>query len=159
MRSASSAFVLGLLVLGLPSRPALPATPTASFGVSATVQATCLVSASAGTLGTYAGAMLNPAATVSVNCTNPTPYNISLDVSAANSAAAPTRTTTETDSTLPRHTLVSNFHEVINRGRMVDADTVAGVGNSSVQVVAVDGKISAREHLGAPDTITVTIIY
>jgi hypothetical protein len=42
---------------------------------------------------------------------------------------------------------------------MVDADTVAGVGNSSVQVVAVDGKISAREHLGAPDTITVTIIY
>ena len=85
--SASSAFALGLLVLWLPSRPALAATPTASFGVSAMVQATCVVSASDAKFGTYAEAMVKATSTVSVSCTNSTPYNISLSASPASDAA------------------------------------------------------------------------
>ena len=91
VKSASSALVPGLLVLCLPSRPALPATPTASFGVSAIVQATCVVSASGVKFGTYAEAMAKATSTVSIHCTNSTSYNIGVSASPANGAAVATR--------------------------------------------------------------------
>jgi spore coat protein U-like protein len=161
-KSISSALALGLLVSGQPSRPASAATPTASFGVSAIVQATCLVSASAVTLGTYAPAIANATPTVSINCTNPTPYNISLSPEPADSAALAARTMVETGSTLLSYVVTSNSQKVVNQGPMVDTHTVAGAGVRSAQVLAVQGKISAGEQVPAnvyADTITVTIIY
>jgi spore coat protein U-like protein len=45
----------GALALGLPSSPAVAATATTTFQVTATVQATCLISAATLAFGTYTG--------------------------------------------------------------------------------------------------------
>jgi spore coat protein U-like protein len=159
--SASSAFALGLLVLCLPSRPALAATPATSFGVSAVVEATCLVSASAVTFGTYADAIAHATSNVSVNCTNFTPYNISLSADPANGSAA-WPAMAATDSALLRHALTTNTHGVVIRGWMLDTDAVAGSGNGSAQVLVTHRDVLAGEHVAASagaDAITVTIVY
>jgi|GEM_PF-6331826 spore coat protein U-like protein len=70
---------LGFLSLLLVAMPAFAATATASFSVTATVQATCEVSAPATASKAYTAATTaNAASNVSVTCTNPTPYNVSL---------------------------------------------------------------------------------
>jgi spore coat protein U-like protein len=162
VKSISSAFALGLMVSSLTSRPALAATPTASFGVSAIVQATCLVSASGVPFETYADAIPNAASTVSVNCTNATPYNISLSSSPSNSAATASTTMAATDSALLRYALASNSHKGVTRGWTLDTDTVAGTGNGSAKVFVVQRNTFAGEHVAAnayAGTITLTIIY
>ena len=154
----------------------------ASFGVSATVQATCLVSAPSVTFAIHTGAMLNATSTVSVNCTNSTPYSISLSAGSPNGAAVATRRTTETDSALLIYALAPNsqevvtqgrmvdtdtaggtgVQEVVTQGRMVDTDTAGGTGNGSAQVLADLGKFSAERHVTAgayADTIAVTVIF
>jgi spore coat protein U-like protein len=79
MKYAIFAFVLGFLVLDLAAKPALAATSTTSFGVSATVlAASCQASAPPTASGAYAAVRANAASNVSVTCTNPTPYNVNL---------------------------------------------------------------------------------
>ena len=134
----------------------------ASFGVSATVQATCLVSAPSVTFAIHTGAMLNATSTVSVNCTNSTPYSISLSAGSPNGAAVATRRTTESDSALLIYALAPNSQEVVTQGRMVDTDTAGGIGNGFTQVLADLGKFSAERHVAAgayADTIAVTVIF
>jgi spore coat protein U-like protein len=80
-------FALTLLVLCVPLGRAPAATPTASFGVSAMVQDTCLVSASDVKFTTYAEAMVKAISVVSVKCTNSTPYNIGLSTGQGNDGA------------------------------------------------------------------------
>lgn len=158
---ASSAFVLGLLVSGLTSKPARATTPAATFGVSAMVQATCLVSVSAVTFGNYADAMANATTAVSVNCTHSTPYNVSLSASSENSPGLGIRKLA-TDSALLSYALTSNSQKVVNRASTADIDTVGDAGNGSTQAIAVRGRISGEEHAVADpylDTITVIIVY
>lgn len=87
VKSVSSALALGLLVSGAPSRLAPAATPAASFGVSAIVQDTCLVSTSDVKVSTHAEEMAKAIFAVSVKCTNFTPYNIGMSVSPVNDSA------------------------------------------------------------------------
>jgi len=87
VRSVSYVLAIALLVLCLPSGSAPAATPVASFGVSAVVQDTCLVSTSDAKFATYAEAMVKAISAVSVKCTNSTPYNVGLSASPANDAA------------------------------------------------------------------------
>lgn len=78
MKSALSAFALGLLLLSSVPRAAISSTASTSFGVSITVQSLCLVSASAVPIGAFAIAPLKAISNVSVSCTHPTPYDVSL---------------------------------------------------------------------------------
>lgn len=75
LRLLSFAIAMGFLVLNSSCRPALAASSTASFGVSATVQSACQAFAPAMAFGNYATAGGAP---FSVACTNPTPYRVSL---------------------------------------------------------------------------------
>jgi spore coat protein U-like protein len=77
MKNVRFALTLGFLVLTLTARPLFAATSTASFSVTATVQATCQVSISAKTAKDYTAALMASAASnVSVICTKPTPYSV-----------------------------------------------------------------------------------
>jgi spore coat protein U-like protein len=78
MKLASPRFALGFLVSVLASGPALAATPSISFGVTATIQSGCLVSVTARVSTVFTSAVANAASAVSVTCTNPTPYNVNL---------------------------------------------------------------------------------
>jgi spore coat protein U-like protein len=77
MKKARFALTLGFLVLTLTARPLFAATSTASFSVTATVQATCQVSTPAqASKANTAAWMANAASNVSVTCTSPTPYSV-----------------------------------------------------------------------------------
>lgn len=162
MKSALSVFALGFLAFGLASRPAVAATASASFGVSATVQATCLVSASAVTSGIYPGAVLNATSSVSVTCTHPTPYNAGFSAGLASGAAVVTQKMSGSGSGLLGNPLASNSQGTVNWGQTVGADTAAGTGNDSPQTLSLQGQVSAGQQVASSayaDTITVAVTY
>lgn len=162
MKSASAVLALGFLMSGLSSRSVPAATPTASFGVTATVQAACQVTANAMAFGAYTAAALNATTTVSVTCTNTTPYNVGLSAGLAPGATVTTRKMTGPGSALLSYALVSNPQGTVNWGQTVGTDTVAGIGNGAAQAFTVYGRILGEQYVanGAyADTITVTVTY
>jgi spore coat protein U-like protein len=149
-------------VLGLATRPAVAATATTTFGVTATVQSTCLVSATALAFGTYTGALATSTSTVSVTCTNTTPYNVGLSAGLATGATVTTRQMTGPASALLNYAMFSNSTRTTNWGQTVGTDTVTGTGNGAAQALTVYGQVTAGQFV-APgaytDTITATVTY
>jgi len=76
LKSAVPLYGVGFLALQLGSMTAAPATASASFGVSATVQAPCLASVSSARLRT--DAVQPKSANVEVKCSNSVQYNVSV---------------------------------------------------------------------------------
>lgn len=147
---------------GLVPIKATAATATATMGVSATVQATCLVSTTALAFGTYTGATLNSTSQVSVTCTNSTTYNVGLNSGLASGATVTTRKMTGPSSALLAYSLFSDSARSVNWGQTVGTDTVSGTGNGSAQAITVYGALPAAQYVtpGAyTDTITATITY
>ena len=162
MKSALPAVALSLLALSLASTPAVAATATTTFGVSATVQATCLVSATALAFGTYTGVVANSTSAVSVTCTNTTPYNVGLSAGLATGATVSARKMTGPASALLGYSMYSDSARTVNWGQTIGTDTVAGTGNGSAQAITVYGQAAAGQYV-APgayaDTITATVTY
>jgi spore coat protein U-like protein len=166
-RSSSSKFALlslGFLALGLVARPASAATTTvtANFNVTATVQATCLISASTMAFGVYTGLAATSTSAVSVTCTNTTSYNVGFSAGNATSALVTTRKMTGPASATLAYSLFSDSARSSNWGQTIGTDTVTGTGNGSVQSIPVYGSVAAAQYV-APgaysDTITATITY
>src|SRR5438105_10807668 len=76
------------------SMPASASTATTTFNVTATVQATCLISANNLGFGTYSGSVIATTTTLSVTCTNGTTYNVGLNAGTAAGATVTTRAMT-----------------------------------------------------------------
>ena len=153
---------LGALVAGLLPTTADATTATTTFGVSATVQATCLVSATALSFGTYTGVVANATSTVSVTCTNTTTYNVSLNPGTASGATVTTRQMTGPSSSLLNYALYSNSGMTTNWGQTIGTDTVTGTGNGSAQGITVYGQVAAGQYVkpgSYSDTITATVTY
>jgi len=91
IKSAVPIAVLAFLVLGIASKPAAASTATANIAVSATVNANCIISANPLAFGTYTGAQNQATTTLSVTCTNTTPYNVGLNPGATSGATVTTR--------------------------------------------------------------------
>lgn len=140
----------------------MAATATATMGVTSTVQATCLISATPLAFGTYTGAQVDSTGTVSVTCTNTTPYNVGLNVGLATGATVTTRKMTGPSGALLNYALYSDTGRTTNWGNTVSTDTVAGTGNAASQALTVYGRETAAQYVtpGAyTDTITATITY
>jgi spore coat protein U-like protein len=162
MKTAIYAFALGFLALGLGSKAADAATATTTFAVSATVQATCLVSASPMSFGNYSGAVVNTTSTVSVTCTNTTGYNVGLSAGLATNATVTTRQMTGPSSAVLGYSLFSDSSRSVNWGSTVGVDTVVGTGNGSAQSLTVYGQTAAGQYVtpgSYTDTITATVTY
>ena len=159
----SLAASLAILALGLASTSASATTTvTTTFGVSATVQSTCLISASALAFGTYTGVVDNATSTVSVTCTNTTTYNVSLNAGTATGATVTTRKMTGPSAALLNYSLFSNSGMTANWGNIIGTDTVAGTGNGSSQAITVYGQVPASQYVtpgSYADTITATVTY
>jgi spore coat protein U-like protein len=161
-KSAFPVVALGFLALGLTTQPADAATVTTTFGITATVQATCLVSASSLAFGTYTGAVVDTASSVSVTCTNTTPYNVGLSAGLATGATVTTRQMTGPASALLNYVLFSDASRTVNWGQTIGTDTVTGTGNGAAQAINVFGRLTSGQFV-APgaytDTITATVTY
>lgn len=163
MKTAIYAFALGLVAIGLGSKAAdATTTTTTTFAVSATVQATCLVSASPMSFGSYTGAVVNTTSTVSVTCTNTTSYNVGLSAGLATGATVTTRQMTGPSSAVLGYSLFSDSSRSVNWGSTIGSDTITGTGNGSSQPLTVYGQATAGQYVtpgSYTDTITATVTY
>src|ERR1700730_10361774 len=160
MTSVLPAIALCFLVLGLATKPAVAATATTTFGVTATVQATCLVAATSMAFGTYTGAVATSTSAVSVTCTNTTPYNVGLSAGLATGATVTTRQMTGPASALLGYAMFSNAAHTVNWGQTIGTDTVTGTGNGAAQAITVYGQATAGQFVGAgsyTDALTATV--
>lgn len=158
---AFSVLALSLTWPYLASMTTLAATPTSSFGVSATVPDICVVSASTVGLGTGAGAYAHAAASVSVKCSNSTPYAVGLTARMSTGANLTVRRITNPGSAFLSYALFPNSAGTINASPSADADPVAQAGNGRAQGSA-SGELSAKRSVTPPayvDTMIVTVIY
>ena len=135
---------------------------TTTFGVSATVQATCVISATAMGFGTYTGLAATSTSSVSVTCTNTTAYNVALNAGTSSGATVTTRKMTGPSSATLNYSLYQDSARSVNWGVTTGTDTVTGTGNGSAQALTVYGAIPAGQYV-APgaysDTITASVIY
>jgi spore coat protein U-like protein len=157
IKFAFPAAAVGILTLGLTPISAFAATATAQFTVTASVQATCIVSATGLSFGTYTAAVTAASSSVTVTCTNTTPYTVSLNAGTASGATVTNRSMTGTGSVLLGYGLYSDSAHSTN---FVKTGNLAG--NGGAQSIPIYGQIPANEYV-APgtytDTITATVTY
>jgi spore coat protein U-like protein len=161
--TALSVAVVGFMALGLATTPAFATTQTTTFVVSATVQGSCTISATALSFGAYTGLVINNTSTVTVNCTGGTTYNVSLNPGLATGATVTTRKMTGQylGGTLA-YSLYRDSGHANNWGQTIGTDTVAGTGTGVAQPLTVYGQIPAGTAPAADgyfDTITATVTY
>lgn len=136
---------------------------TAAFNVTATVIKNCSVSTTPVNFGSVGVLISNLTATgtVSVQCTNTTPYTIGLNAGTAPGATITNRKMTNGTSTVG-YALYSNSARTTNWGDTAGIDTVSGTGSGYSQSYSVYGSVPAQPT-PAPgtytDTITVTVTY
>ena len=149
----------GVLTLGLTANAAT--TTTATFAVTANVQANCTIAAAPLAFGNYTGAVNNATSTITATCTNTTPYNVGLDAGTSTGATVTTRKMVNGSNTLG-YSLFRDAAQTLNWGNTVGTDTLTGTGNGSSQSLTVYGQIPAAQFVtpGAySDTITATLTY
>jgi spore coat protein U-like protein len=155
-------FLSGVITLWSFTGSSYAATTTGTFTVSSTVTATCSVSAGNLAFGSYTGAQVDATSTITVTCTNGSPYKIGLDAGTGSGATVSTRKMTSGGNTL-NYSLYSDAGRTTNWGNTVGVDTLdTGTGSGSAQNVTVYGRIPASQLSPAgsySDTITVTITF
>jgi spore coat protein U-like protein len=155
--------------LALLASGAQAATSTNTFTVSTNVTASCAVSGSDLTFSDIdplanASSATDGTSTISVTCSNTTPYNIGLSAGTSAGSTVGARKMTHTDGTSTlSYALYSDSGRTSNWGETVDTDTVAGVGTGTNQDLTVYGQIASGQQtakVGAySDTVTVTVSY
>jgi spore coat protein U-like protein len=140
------------------------ATVTGTFNVQVTIAATCVLNSASnlnfGTQGVLA-ANVNQTSTITVTCTNTTPYNIGLD-KGVNGGSVTTRQMKAAGPALINYSLFRDAAMTLNWGQTIGTDTVLSAGTGSAQAFSVYGQIPPQPSpLPAVynDTITVTVTY
>jgi spore coat protein U-like protein len=134
-----------------------------SFSATATVLASCAVSATNldfGTTGTLTS-NIDSTSSIKVSCTNGSPYQIGLDAGTGTGATVTNRKMTLSGATV-NYALYSNSSRTTNWGNTVGTDTVGGTGTGASQLLTVYGRVPSQST-PAPgtytDTIVVTVTY
>ncbi len=168
MKVAIASMTLSLaLSIGL-STPAADAatysngTATATFTVTLTLQPNCTIAASPlafGTNGVLATA-INQQTTVSVTCTNTTPYNVGLDAGTVTGSTVASRlmagTATGNTTTTVDFQLYQDAGRTTIWGNTQGTNTVAGTGTGAAQSITVYGQVPAQAT-PKPDTYQTTV--
>lgn len=151
-----------VLICGLVLKPVRASTATSTFQVSATVPATCQISATNLSFGNFTGAQVQATSTISVTCTDTTPYTVGLGPGTASGATVTSRAMTGPSSATLGYGLYSDSTDTTNWGNTAGTNEVSGTGTGSAQTLTVYGLIPAGT-MPIPgsytDTITVTVTY
>jgi len=147
-----------LPILALAAGPAVAATATTTFTVSATVVAACSVSATSLAFGSYTGAgNVDQTSTISVTCSNGTDYSVALNDGA--NASGSTRQMTAGGSNYLTYQMYSDAARTTVWNA---AAPVTGTGNGAAQSLTVYGRIPSGQSVAAgsySDTVQVTVTY
>jgi spore coat protein U-like protein len=153
--------------------PAVATTTQSNFAVNLTIQAQCVINntaalnfGTAGVLGGSGGTTNTDASTsITVQCTNTTPFNIGLDAGTTTGASTTTRkllNQAQGSTATVNYTLWQDSGHGTNWGNQVGTDTVSSTGTGAPVVFNVYGRIPPQTT-PAPgtyaDLITVTVTY
>lgn len=140
------------------------ATATQTFGVQLTITTSCTVN-SATTMDFGSSGVLtsniDQSSTITVQCTNTTPYNVGLSAGVGPGATVSSRKMSNGAATVG-YALYSDAGRTMNWGATVGTDTVSATGNGAAQPFTVYGRVPAQTTPAAgsyADTITVTVSY
>lgn len=155
--------ILGAFSLSLMPTPAISATATATFIVSASIVAGCGITASPLAFGAYTGVQIDVESSLSVNCTNTTAYSIGLGAgTSGGTATARQMQMSGTPAIKLFYALYSDTTRLINWGDTGGTGLTTGTGIGSAQVIPVYGRM-ATGQLSPPgtyaDTITATVTF
>ena len=135
---------------------------TRTFGVVAVVQAACAISATPLAFGNYTGVQKDATATLTVTCTDTTPYNVGLSVGLAPGATVRTRAMTGPAADTLSYAMFQDSPRSVNWGNTIGTDTQVGQGTGSAQNLTVYGRIPAGQNRrpgSYADTVIATITY
>ncbi|MGK5055048.1 Csu type fimbrial protein [Janthinobacterium sp. RB2P8] len=133
---------------------------TATFDVTLKIIANCTIAAANLDVGQSQGVLataVNVNTTVSVTCTNTTPYNVGLTAGSGMGSSGTTRYLSGTGGNL--ETVQLDLYQSAGStlwGDTQGTNTVGGAGNGALQPITVYGNISPQAT-PAPDTFTSTI--
>jgi spore coat protein U-like protein len=134
---------------------------TTTFNLTVVIQASCSISATPLSFGTYSGALINTNTSISVTCTDTTPYNVGLNAGTATGATVTNRMMTGPGAAHLHYSLFSNSSHSTNWGNTTGS-WVGGTGTGTAQTLTVYGQIPASQY-PAPgsytDTVTATVNY
>jgi spore coat protein U-like protein len=154
-----TASLLSSMLIAMPARAAQG---TASFPVSMTVQKVCSFIATVMDFGVYTGALLNGTGTVTVTCTNTTPFEVGIDAGMNNGGYAFNWEMVGPGGVLLPYQVYTDSAHTIRWGGSTGYDTVTGSGKGAPQVFTAYGQIQAG-HFFTPgaytDTITFSLYY
>jgi len=137
-------------------------TATATFNVTLTLQANCAITANALAFGTNGvlGTAINQQTTLSVTCTNTTPYNVGLDGGNVTGSTVTSRlmagTATGNTGTTVGFQLYQDSGRTTIWGNTQGTNTVAGTGSGAAQTLTVYGQVPAQTT-PKPDTYQTTV--
>ena len=157
-------FACASLACALLPAVANAATATTTMPVSMTITAGCTVTATSVAFATQSTlATSTPATgTLSVTCTNTTPYTVGLNEGSGTGATTTVRKMTGPASAFINYGLYQNSGHTTNFGNTTGTDTVAGTGTGAVQTITVYGQVPAQAS-SAPgsyaDVINVVITF
>ena len=137
---------------------------TTTFQAKVTIAASCVIGGATtldfGTPGLLA-ANVDQTSTISVQCSNTTPFNIGLD-KGTNGTSVTNRLMKGATAATVQYSIYSDSGRTSNWGNTIGTDTVASTGTGSSQSFTVYGRI-APQTTPAPDvytdTVTVTVTY
>ena len=133
-----------------------------AFQVTAHVAGTCTVAATDLLFGDYTQAQLDGQSSISVGCTNLTPWNLGLNQGTSPGATVTTRKMTGPGGTSLSYRLDQDPARSVNWGNTVGTDTMPGTGTGSAQIVTVYGRIPPSQTPvagGYRDMITATLTF
>ncbi|HEX5344913.1 MAG TPA: spore coat U domain-containing protein [Duganella sp.] len=165
---AALAAALGISLLPLLSGAATYSngTKTATFDVTLTIIADCIIATNNLNFGSSQGvlaAAVNTNTTLNVTCTNTTPYNVGLNAGTGTGSTVTSRVMSGTgaNTSTVSYTLKQTSGGA-NWGNTQGTDTVSGTGSGSSQTLTVYGSIPAQAT-PQPDayksTITATVYF
>jgi spore coat protein U-like protein len=159
--------LLSVALLALAIRPveAFAATPATTFSVTATVLASCTVSAGTLAFGSYTptgGSPADATSTIDVTCTNGTPYTVALDGGSTENNVAARAMNDPSSHTLSYGIYKDSARTTIWGDGTGSTVTQSGTGIGSLQGLTAYGRVPASQFVAAgnySDTVTVTVSY
>jgi spore coat protein U-like protein len=145
--------------------PAVSATATGNMNVRITIQAECkVVTASDLDFGTRGviDANIDQTSTISVQCTNGTPYAVGLSAGSGSGATVGTRRMTGPASATVNYTIYRDAARTQVWGVTAGTDVVSGTGNGDAQSLTAYGRVPPQTTPAAgvySDIVAITVTY
>ncbi|WP_284177936.1 spore coat U domain-containing protein [Rhabdaerophilum sp. SD176] len=162
MRLKSALLAAGLSLALVPAAHA--ATATGTLNLSITITASCtVVSASAINFGSVGaiGANIDQTSTLTVNCSNTTPYTVALSAGGGTGATVASRKMKSGTNQI-NYSLYRDAARAQVWGTTTGTDTYAGTGSGANQAITIYARVPSQA-VPAPgtytDAVTVTVTY